>query len=968
MGVVSSTIRINDAFSGALNRLSNGLAQTQRGFGKLKSALGGNLFGGAEKSSGGFFRSMVGGVAVGNLVSRGVGLAGQAIHSMIGELTEASTSWQTFEGNMAQLGKSPEQINSAEKEMQQFAQQSIYSASDMASTYSQLAAVGVKNVGSLVKGFGGLASSADNPKQAMKTLSQQATQMAAKPTVQWQDFKLMLEQTPAGIAAVAKSMHKTTTQLVQDVQDGNIKTQDFFNAISKTGTNKYFSKMATQYKTVGQAVAGLKETLANKLKPTFDKVGKIGIKWVEQIIDRLDSINFDAIGDTLAGAMKKIDIGNIINNISNSIEMLKPIFEQASFAVKSFIAGFKMSGVGTSLSTAFSSIVHAITNVMSALNGAGKGTNFANMFGQISGKAITAVANGITTVANAIANMNPGTIRAIAGSILALVASLKALKVASNIGEGLSGLHQVFSGVKTGFSGMHKELGKAPAGFVDLSKSLGTAKNDIQGAFALFKEGGFSSIGELISGAVSPVGLAIAGITTVIIGGVMAWQDNFLGFKDVMTGIFTNLGTIFQPLFDAFNNLGQAFQPLFSALQRVGQVVGPVLKGLFEGISVVAIMGVVTAIAAVADVIKNLINAATILPNAVKAIVQGFHAIGDALKGNFSGAKKDIADAKEAIGNIKGAIKGLGDFKITNGVFKQMSKFKLNSPKVKQPKVPNPKMPKALKTMAAPKIKQPKVPTPKMPKSIKNISAPKIKRPVVPSPKMPKVKNIPAPKVGRPNMNGVVSAVSSGMSRAASAARAGGGKLSAAVRSAVAQAAAAGRAGAGAMFSVGAMIGQGLASGLQSQIGAVAAAASALVAQAERATRAAAKVHSPSRVWMAIGSFIGQGLANGITSTGAMVANASAGIINDASNITPTINRPSFVAGRSDGFTTSGLSADSVVRSNSISYGNSNSQTVNIQPGAILVNSVGNPEQDADIILERLERKLLHARDKALSY
>ena len=42
---------------------------------------------------------------------------------------------------------------------------------------------------------------AENPQQAMKTLSQQGVQMAAKPTVAWQDFKLMLEQTPAGIAA-----------------------------------------------------------------------------------------------------------------------------------------------------------------------------------------------------------------------------------------------------------------------------------------------------------------------------------------------------------------------------------------------------------------------------------------------------------------------------------------------------------------------------------------------------------------------------------------------------------------------------------------------------------------------------------------------------------------------------------------------------------------------------------------------
>ena len=47
----------------------------------------------------------------------------------------------------------------------------------------------------------------------MKTLSQQATQMAAKPKVAWQDFKLMMEQTPAGMAAIAKEMGMSLDEL-----------------------------------------------------------------------------------------------------------------------------------------------------------------------------------------------------------------------------------------------------------------------------------------------------------------------------------------------------------------------------------------------------------------------------------------------------------------------------------------------------------------------------------------------------------------------------------------------------------------------------------------------------------------------------------------------------------------------------------------------------------------------------------
>lgn len=250
----------------------------------------------AAKVAGTFKRELTSGFGFGLMVGAGqqaFASVSNGIKGMISELDESSKAWQTFEGNMQMTGKSDKEIKRTKKSLQEFAQQTVYSSSDMASTYAQLDAVGVKSTLSLVKGFGGLAAAAENPQQAMKTLSQQATQMAAKPMVQWQDFKLMLEQTPAGISAIAKTMGMSTKDLVKSVQDGTIKTEEFFDAISKTGTNKAFSKMATQYKTVGQAVDGLKETLANKLQPTFDRVSKKGIKFVEKLTSALDSINLN---------------------------------------------------------------------------------------------------------------------------------------------------------------------------------------------------------------------------------------------------------------------------------------------------------------------------------------------------------------------------------------------------------------------------------------------------------------------------------------------------------------------------------------------------------------------------------------------------------------------------------------------------------------------------------------------------
>lgn len=224
---------------------------------------------------------------------------------LISEIDSSNAAWKTFNGNMQMLGKGNKEINKAKKTMQEYAEQTVYSSSDMAQTYAQLAAVGIKSTDKLVTGFGGLAAAAENPQQAMKTLSQQATQMAAKPTVAWQDFKLMLEQTPAGIAAVAKEMGMSTQEMVTKVQDGKIKTKDFFDAIKKVGNNKAFSKMATEAKTMGQAMDGLQETMGNKLGPAFDVISNIGIKAINGIADSLAKIDGNKIAENVSGWIKK---------------------------------------------------------------------------------------------------------------------------------------------------------------------------------------------------------------------------------------------------------------------------------------------------------------------------------------------------------------------------------------------------------------------------------------------------------------------------------------------------------------------------------------------------------------------------------------------------------------------------------------------------------------------------------------
>lgn len=388
----------------------------QSGVSKLKSLFG--QLEGAGSKVGSVFKSVLGANIISSALTAGISTVNNGIRDMASELNSSAKAWKTFEGNLQAFGRSPEVIKAAKAEMQDFATKTIYSASDMASTYAQLDAVGTKNVGSLVKAFGGLAASAENPAQAMKSLSVQATQMAAKPKVAWMDFKIMMEQAPAGMAAVAKEMGMSTAELVKAVQDGKVNTEDFFDAMNRAGNSDSFQKMATEFKTVDQAIDGAKESLANKLMPAFDKVNAFGIKAINALSSAIDKINFDKLASGLGTFLDGINIEAVINKIASTVS-------SATSKLQQFFSIFKGTGAVSALQSALGAVGKAISHIVSSITGNKEQiTSFATVVGdafvQISGK--------IESVANWISKIDPGVFRNLVAGVLAFNTGLFALK------------------------------------------------------------------------------------------------------------------------------------------------------------------------------------------------------------------------------------------------------------------------------------------------------------------------------------------------------------------------------------------------------------------------------------------------------------------------------------------------------------------------------------------------------------
>lgn len=865
-----------------------------------------------------------------------------AISGTISELSASNVAWKTFEGNMQMLGQSSSEINKTKKALQQYATQTIYSASDMSQTYSQFAAVGTKNCLQLVKGFGGLASAAENPQQAMKTLSQQGTQMAAKPMVAWQDFKLMLEQTPAGIAAVAREMGMSTSELVSAVQSGTVKTEDFFNAVEKAGNSKAFTKMATQYKSVGQAMDGLQETLANKLMPAYDKLSQIGIKALSSIIDGLDG--FDA------------------NILTNGIDKVIDTF-------KRFGKAFENTGAIKAFKQALSDVGGAIKNVMSQF----KDTGLIEKFGQAFGQVVKFVSQAISAVSKFIGKLNGAQLSGIVGSILGVVGGFKAFNFLKDFNPFGIFKKNAEIGVEGVAKATRTHSSKAMRTLKDLSisyKNFGKGTSDrLKGLGSLFRQT-FQGLGDMLKIA-NPVNiLALGGALFMVAAGIAligqtgnglsqiaeslgkAFSEVIATTIDAVTQALIALAPVLPTICDAFAQLsplveafGDAFgtviESVGNAIANIVNAIGPVIESVVQIIAN-AIVQIVQAIApfapAIADMVQAISDAIQSICDAFIALVQNIQPIvesvkdlvqqlGDSISQVFESASDVITSFGDAVSGIldslAGVIDSIGQSALNAGKgFKELAKgiqiiTGLNLLDMAASlgavatgvgaiatassgigdagtQIMNLAIGLGLLVGYTDSLSGLASVMPSVISSfsgIESISGPLASA----SGAMVQFASSASGLVGSTTVAssalialGVAltqvaiqggqagtqlgtkfkTGLQSGLTQSVSVARSMSRSITSALKS----------ASSGA-YTVGQMIGNGLANGMASTLGRVSAIATRLAQEAEKATRAAAKVHSPSRVFMAIGNYIGEGFAIGIEQTARMVRKATESIV-----------------------------------------------------------------------------------------
>lgn len=846
--------------------------------------------------------------------SKAVGTVATGVTGLIGEMNSSSAAWKTFNGNMKTFGKES-QIPKVRKELQSFAEQTIYSSSDMASTYAQLAAVGVKSADKLVMGFGGLASAAENPTQAMKTLSQQATQMAAKPKVQWQDFKLMLEQTPAGIAAVAKSMGKTTSQLVSDVQAGKVSTEDFFVAIEKVGNSKGFKEQARQYKTAGQAMDGLKETMANKLLPTFEMVSDVTIKEIGGVVDSIGKIDGDKLATKVAAGMKAATpyfnmFKSAVKGVGSVIKTVGGFLLDHSTTIAKvipYVAGLVGAYKAFKIVKTFVPAVQGFTKAITGLTGKGIGGIAGKLFkigkaeeevgkkSSVSSKQMLASAKAFMMVGVGVAFVSAG-FALLAYSAISLA---KAGPLAIGVMVGLVG---AVAALGAGMTVMINAIKPAPARLKAISTAMlavGAAVLLVSAGFALMSYSAISlaNSGGLAIGVMVGMVAAIAGLAAgaAALGpSLTAGAVGFIAFGAaiVLVGAGAVLAStamyILAGVLPTISQYGLSSAVAITALAGGMALfsVGATLAGascvvLGAGLvvvgagAVVAAAGVTllatgaillgTGLAIAAVSLAVISSSLLVIGTAATTAATGFTALGVATLSlsaglilvssglTVTGASALVATAGIVAFGAGMTVGAVGTLAMAAALELVKSSMKSINSSAKSAQASLQGMQSSVKLVES------------------GLNALGSKAQSAMNKVMTAFNNTASKSktAGKKVGDGFSNGMKSGLNKAPSIAH-----------SAVSKSVSRMKSGYSGAYSAGSYIGQGLANGMRSQLGAVQSVAAQLAAAAEKAIRAKAKIHSPSKVSKKLGIYWGEGIGNGMYSMIDFVRKASEKLIN----------------------------------------------------------------------------------------
>ncbi|WP_099831262.1 hypothetical protein [Streptococcus suis] len=727
---------------------------------------------------------------------------------------------------------------------------------------------------------------------------------AAVPEIK-NSFKALFPQMDMGVFSGIINSFGNLGQLIKFAfMDITQSVTDFFSGFNKTGA---LNSLVSAFQEVTKAGLDLSEKLSGAIpwETIGNATGQV-VKFIAEIISAIAQFSQKVDGNIFRGLLIGIPaaiagfkafnflksfnpFGVFKKNATDGVEgtgeavkrsksTISQVFSGLSNVIKSSGTAIKTAatGIGTGISTAFKGIGTGVATAARGIGAALKMLNPAQMlaFGGAVAIAAVGIGAGIAIIAAGfalLATQGQGISQIITaiGSAFSMVAStligafaqaiVTVAGVLPIVAQSLAMLAPLVTAFGQALSMVIVAIGSVAPQFAILAVAIGSAVSSVIGAISGLVTAIAGGISQIIT-AVTPIAEIISTtfttVVSIVANAIVQIVQALAPFIPAITDMVVQVAPHLASIAQSFSEMVAQISPIIDSLTNLVRGLGDSIRNVLDGAKGViesfgnAVSGILDSVAGVFDSIGNAaLNAGRGFDQLANGIVKitslNLLDMGASLAAVATGLGSIGATSgglSSASGAITGIVQGLARLQAVGiGVAGVMQTLGATTGRAM--------------SMIAQSIQQAvSATTNGMNKmvSIVNNSANQMTQ--------------AGQKAGKGVADGVEKGIKSGVSGAQGAMQA----MVNAIRST-------GMSGVSAMQQVGSHIAQGLAQGMLSGLAAVTSAANALVAQAERAARAKAQIHSPARLFRdRVGKYISQGIAVGIKGNSGYVVDSLA--------------------------------------------------------------------------------------------
>ncbi|UWF83574.1 MAG: hypothetical protein [Bacteriophage sp.] len=532
----------------------------------------------ASKSSSGFgkFGAVAG--AVGGLVSSGIGMAVDAIGDLTGDIIEASDSADKFKSTLNFAGLDTGTIDALTASTQTYADQTVYSISDIRNVTAQLAANGVQGFDKLAEAAGNLNAVAGGNAETFSSVGMVLTQTAGAGKLTTENWNQLADAIPGASGKLQEAMLKNgayTGNFRDAMEKGEISADEFNQAIMDLGMTDVAKEAATSTSTIEGAMGNLEASVVGVGTTILDQFkGPLtsGISMLAQGISGLSGVFtglvqsigpiLSQIGTTFQTAFQPV-VGIVQSQLLPALQPLMSALQNLGNAIMPIITAAiqtiapvlstLVSNIGQTMSVIATAVTPVINNIAALIQAVLPAIQSAF---QICGTYIQGVINAVFPFIQTVVTSVMNVINAIISTVLAAINGDW-----SGVWEGIQNIvSSVWNGIQSIVSGA-------------INAVSGVISSVLSGISGIF-----SSVWNGIKGAVSS---AWSGITSAVSSGVSSMMNFITSIPSRIMGVFSGAGSwllsagqnIIQGLINGIKNA------IGGAISAVKDAVGGIIDG-----------------------------------------------------------------------------------------------------------------------------------------------------------------------------------------------------------------------------------------------------------------------------------------------------------------------------------------------------------------------------------------------------